>query len=198
MVGYSEVAPFCYLFMLYVQSCGQSTSHNCPHFALYIFQLCLQETHCLSVAECRFWFLSSGYTCLVSPGSARSCGCILLFQPTLDLVRSWSDDAGRYLLAEFTFQDCCFRVLCVYAPNRNPARDLFFDELAILVDPAVPTVLCGDFNTVFDRSLDRAGSVVGDVSRESTLALTRLFDACCVVDIWRCLHPATSGFTWHR
>ena len=160
--------------------------------------ICLQETHCLSVAECRFWFLFSGYTCLVSPGSARSCGCILLFRPTLHLVRSWSDDAGRYLLAEFTFQDCCFRVLCVYAPNRNPARDLFFDELAILVDPAVPTVLCGDFNTVFDRSLDRAGSVVGDVSRESTLALTRLFHACCVVDIWRCLHPATSGFTWHR
>ena len=90
--------------------------------------ICLQETRCLSVAECRFWFLSSGYTCLVSPGSARSCGCILLFRPTLHLVRSWSDDAGRYLVAEFTFQDCCFRVLCVYAPNRNPARDLFFGE----------------------------------------------------------------------
>ena len=122
----------------------------------------LQEAHCLSVAECRFWFLFSGYTCLVSPGSARSCGCILLFRPTLHLVRSWSDDAGRYLLAEFTFQDCCFCVLFVYGPNRNPARDLFSDELAILVDPAVPTVLCGDFNTVFERSLDRAGSVVGE------------------------------------
>ena len=160
--------------------------------------LCLQETHCLSETECRFWFLSSGYTCLVSPGSAHSCGCVMLFRPTLHLVRSWPDDAGRYLLAEFTLQDSCFRVLCVYAPNRNPARNLFFHEFAILVDPAIPTVLCGDFNTVFDRSLDRAGSAVGDVSRESTLALTRLFDACSVVDIWRCLHPLASGFSWRR
>ena len=160
--------------------------------------VCLQETHCLSEAECRFWFLSSGFTCLVSPGSVHSCGCIVLFRPTVHFVRSWPDDAGRYLLAEFTFHDSCFRVLCAYAPNRNPARDLFFDQLVALVDPAIPTVLCGDFNTVFDCSLDRAGSVVDDVSRESTLDLTRLFDACCVVDIWRCLHLTTLAFTWRR
>lgn len=55
-------------------------------------------------------------------------------------------------------------MLCVYAPNRNPARDLFFNQLDVLVDPAVPAVLCGDFNTVFDRGLDRAGSTVDDVS----------------------------------
>ena len=106
--------------------------------------VCLQETHCLSDAECRFWFLASGFSCLVSAGSARSCGCIMLFWPALHLVRSWSDDAGRYLLAEFTLQDSHFWVLCVYAPNRNPAHDLFFDELVALVDPAIPTVLCGD------------------------------------------------------
>ena len=56
-------------------------------------------------------------------------------------------------------------------------------------------MLCGDFNTVFDRSLDRAGSVVDDVSRGSTLSL---FDSCCVVDIWRRLHPTTAAFTWRR
>ena len=158
--------------------------------------ICLQEAHCLSEAECRFWFLSLGLTCLVSPGSAHSCGCIMLFRSTINFVRSWIDDSGRYVQAEFTFQDVCFRVLCVYAPNRNPAWDLFFDHLDALVDPAVPTVLCGDFNTVFDRSLDRAGSAIDDVSRESTLALTRLFDSCCVVDIWHCLHPTVSAFTW--
>ena len=58
---------------------------------------------------------------------------------------------------------------------------------------ALKTTSCNNFNTVFDRSLDRAGSVVDDVSRESTLALTRLFDSCCVVDIWHCLHPTASN-----
>ena len=113
-----------------------------------------------------------------------------------NLVRSWSDAAGRYLQCEFSFQDSAFCVLNIYAPNRNPARDLFLAQLDDLVDPAVPTVLCGDFNTVFDRSLDRSGSSVGDTSRESTLALTRLFDSSCVIDIWRYLHPSSSAFTW--
>ena len=160
--------------------------------------VCLQETHCLSEIEGRSWFLSSGFTCLVSPGSARSCGCVMLFRPTLHFVRSWLDGAGRYIQAEFTLQDVCFRVLCVYAPNRNPARDLFLDQVVDVVDPAIPTILCGDFNTVFDRALDRAGSCIDDSSRESTLALTRLFDSCCVVDISRCLHPTASAFTWSR
>ena len=146
-------------------------------------------------AECRFWLLSSGTPVLCLP-ILPVLAVVMLFRPTLHLVRSWPDDAGRYLLAEFTPQDSSFRVLCVYAPNRNPARDLFFDELAILVDLAILTVLCCDFNPVFDRSLDRTGSAVGDVFRESTLALTRLFDACSVVDIWRCLRPLASGFTW--
>ena len=66
------------------------------------------------------------------------------------------------------------------------------------MDPATPTVLCGDFNTVFDRSMDCAGSAVGDTFRESTSALKRLFDSCCVIDIWRYLHPAMSAFTWSR
>ena len=160
--------------------------------------ICLQETHCLSEAECRSWFSFTGLTGLVSPGSARSCGCIILFRPTLSFVRSWFDDVGRYIQVEFAFQDSCFRVLCAYAPNYNPARDLFLDQLEALVDPAIPTVLCGDFNTVFDRSLDRAGSSIDDVSRESTLALSRLFESCCVVDIWCCLHPSATSFTWSR
>ena len=55
---------------------------------------------------------------------------------------------------------------------------------------------CGNFNTVFDRSLDRTGSVVSDTSRDSTSILSHLFDDCCVIDIWRYLHPSSSGYTW--
>ena len=145
--------------------------------------ICFQETHCFSVAECNSWFSLSGFSCLVSPGSARSCGCIVLFRSTLKFVHSWCDTAGRYIQAEFSLHDTCFCVLCVNAPNRNPARDLFFDQLDALVDPGTSTVLSGDFNTVFDRSLDCSGSSVDDTSRESTLTLTRLFSFCCVVDI---------------
>ena len=160
--------------------------------------ICLQETHCVSEVECSSWFRSSGFSCAVSPGSSRSCGCVFLFRPSLSLSNSWCDSEGRFLQCEFSFCGKVFRVACVYAPNRNPARDCFFDFVASSVDPSVPTLLCGDFNTVFDRSLDRSGSVVSDTSRESTASLVRLFESCCVTDLWRYLHPSSSCFTWSR
>ena len=86
--------------------------------------------------------------------------------------------------------------MSLYAPNSNPARDLFFDEVIPFVDTAVPTVLFGDLNIVFDRSMDRRGSDVSDDSRKSTAALVHLFHSCCVIDTWRYLHPSSSCCTW--
>ena len=160
--------------------------------------VCLQETHCTSLSECQSWFSSSGYSVAVSPGSNKSCGCVILYRPTLTLSNSWCDSDGRFLQCEFSFSGKLFRVVCVYAPNRNPARDEFLDDLPQRVDPSIPTVLAGDFNAVFDRAVDRLGSAVDDTSRESSAALARAFDACCCVDIWRYLHPSSSGFTWSR
>ena len=59
--------------------------------------VCLQETHCLSFSECSLWFQSSGYSCALSCGSVHSCGCVVLFRPSLSLVNSWGDNDGRYL-----------------------------------------------------------------------------------------------------
>ena len=109
--------------------------------------VCLQETHCASVAECSSWFLSSCYSFVSSPGSVKSCGCILLFRTRFTLVRSFCDAEGRFLCGEFSFSDQVFRVACFYAPNRNPARNDFFEDVADRLDPTVPTIVCGDFNT---------------------------------------------------
>ena len=160
--------------------------------------VCLQETHCVSVAECSLWFRSSGFDSVVSGGSPHSCGCIVLFRPTVSLVNSWCDSDGRFLQCEFSYSAKLFRVCCIYGPNRNPARDLFLDDLHSEIDPSIPTILAGDFNSVFDRALDRFGSDPSDSSRESSASLSSLFDSCCVIDIWRYLHPSVSGFTWTR
>ena len=87
--------------------------------------VCLQETHCISSAECASWFASSGFSSCVSPGSAHSCGCIILHRPTLSLADLWSDSDGRLLQCAFSFFDKVFRVCCLYAPNHNPGRDQF-------------------------------------------------------------------------
>ena len=157
--------------------------------------VCLQETHCVSVAECSLWFRSSGFDSVVSCGSAHSCGCIILFCPSLSLVNLQSDSDGHCLQVEFSVCAKLFRVCFIYAPNRNPARDLFHDGLHSEIDPLIPTVLAEDVNSVFHGALDHFGS---DLSRESSSSLLNLFDLCCVIDIWRYLHPNVSGFSWTR
>ena len=156
----------------------------------------LQEVHCVSDAQCQSWFLSSGFQSVVSPGSNKFCGCIILFCPSLTLVKVSTDDVGRFVMCKFCFHGKSFPVVSVYAPNSNPARDQFLEQVGFWVDLSIPTILCGDFNTVFDRSLDRVGSDPTDTSKESSLALAHLFDACCVIDTWRYLYPSSSRFTW--
>ena len=111
---------------------------------------------------------------------------------------SWSEPDGRFLMCAFRFRNQVFRVCCVYAPTSNPQRNQFLDDVSVSIDPSVPTVLDGDFNTVFHRSLDRRGSDPFDLSRESSCALNRLINACSSIDIWRYLHPMSSSYTWTR
>ena len=79
----------------------------------------VQEAHCVSSGECKSWFRSSGLSSVVSPGSNKSCGCIVLFRPVLSFVKSWTDSDVRFLQCEFQFRDKSFGVVSLYAPNRN-------------------------------------------------------------------------------
>ena len=73
--------------------------------------VCLQEAHCVSDVECLSWFRSSRFQSVVSPGSQKSRGCVILFHPSLLLVDFSSDDAGRFVSCEFCLQDKSFRVI---------------------------------------------------------------------------------------
>ena len=84
-----------------------------------------------------------------------------------------------------------FCVCCVYAPNHNPAQDQFLKDFH-------PKIDCGDFNEVFDCSQDWAGSSPSVSLLDSSSSPKYLFEDCCVIDIWRHLHPSSLGFTWTR
>ena len=85
-----------------------------------------------------------------------------------------------------------------FAPNRHPDRDQFLEDVPDRIHPSVPTLVVGDFSTVFDRAKDRRGSDPLDSSRENSACLVAFFDDCYIVDIWRYLYPDSSGFTWTR
>ena len=147
--------------------------------------VCLQETHIISQNECSTWFSSYRYMSMSSPGTNHSCGVVILYGPCYYVTKSWIEPAGRFMMLEFKHHNVVFRVECLYAPNRNPARDDFFCCCcANSIDPFVPTIVCGDLNAVFNRSLDRRCANMVDTSRESCQTLRSLFHNCCVVDVW--------------
>ena len=59
--------------------------------------VCLQEAHCVSDVKCHSWFRSSRFQSVVSPGSQKSCGYVILFRPSLLLVNFSSNDADRFV-----------------------------------------------------------------------------------------------------
>ena len=111
----------------------------------------------------------------------------------MSLVQSWADEGGHFLQGDISYHDQSFDVVSLYAPNRNPARNESIQQIADEFDPTVPTLLCGDFNTVFERSVDYRGSDSSDTWRESSAALKVLSEASCFVDAWQYLHPDTAG-----
>ena len=121
-----------------------------------------------------------------------------MFKSTLLLTGSFCDSEGRFVLWDFSFRDKVFRVASLYAPNVNPDRNDFLSFVMAKVDPSVHTLLCGDFNSFFYRSLDRCGSCPLDYSRESSVLLSSLFRECCVLDAWRYCHPSSKVFTWTK
>ena len=90
----------------------------------------MKESYIISREECCAWFSSARYDSIISPGSNRSRGSVILYRNSFSLQNHWSDTEGRLVLAEFAIRELSFRVLCVYAPNRFIARNDFLEGCA--------------------------------------------------------------------
>ena len=82
-------------------------------------------------------------------------------------------------------------------PNQKRPGEEFFASLPPLIDPTLPTILCGDFNAVVDPYRDRFGC-----NPESFWAynwpssLSSLVDRHDLVDIWRKTRQDERSYTW--
>ena len=70
-------------------------------------------------------------------GTAHARGLVILYRPRLFLNRSWVELGGRFAMAEFMDGNFLFRVVCIYAPNRNPERDSFLLSCSDFKDPSI-------------------------------------------------------------
>lgn len=111
--------------------------------------VCLQEVHLHDDSEASAWFSSSGYNYLVSSGSVKSAGVVILHRLSTIVRGHWQDDSGRFILAELQIADSIFRVVSASATNRNPTRNLFLEDISSALDPSFPTLVGGDFQHRF-------------------------------------------------
>lgn len=156
--------------------------------------VCLQETHALSDEKLSGWF---GSLVAASHRSRKSTGVAMFASrsSSISVLKVWRDDEGRFACAEVFFRGAQFRISLLYFPNRNPARNDFFDGILPLLDPLAPNVIAGDFNSVSDLVRDQRGGNPSS-TYDSVERLTRLAHVSSTVDLWRTLHPSSSAFTW--
>ena len=86
------------------------------------------------------------------------------------------DIRGRFLSLNVDIGGCLFRVSCLYSPRTRRERDVF---LSTVVEPALPSrrhVLLGDFNTVFDLSLEGTFSPTSAPTRRRVMTKEKVKD----------------------
>ena len=84
----------------------------------------------------------------------------------------------------------------IYDPNQRGPGEAFFQTLLPDIDPTIPTVVCGDFNTVPDAVLDRFGCNPSSPWTYSWPAsLSSFTSSHDLVDIWRLHHPGEREYT---
>ena len=105
----------------------------------------------------------------------HSCGVAILFRSTFEVVKSVFDSDGRFVMGHFKYHGLTFGVVCIYAPNNYSDRNECFHLCIDKINLSTPSIICGDFNSVFDRSLDRRDSDASDYSHVSTLHLKSVF-----------------------
>lgn len=130
-----------------------------------------------------------------SPGSHCSSGVAILYKPSVKFVHLDIYDAGHLVIAHFSVsssESSCFQVACVYGPNGRQPGVEFFSFVLSQLDPSLPTILGGDFNTVVNPNLDRFGCNVESYwAYNWRQSLSLLTSESNLVDSWCKSNPTT-------
>ena len=169
--------------------------------------LCLQETHSVSQREFSSWLhdaveakvLSKPYDCVSSPGTNRSSSVAIVYKSHFELSTCATDPKGCFVCGNFSTETNSFQICTIYGPNTSKEGGPFFDSLYPVLDPGIPCILCGNFNTVVNASTDRRGcNAFSLYAYNWSDTLSALMSCYNLKDVWRLWHPIASEFTWHR
>jgi hypothetical protein len=88
-------------------------------------------------------------------------------------------------------------LVALYAPN-SPTDRKFFTEIRANMPASPNLVVCRDFNSVFDPSMDRLSQALMGPRTTAFANLQKLYNVFNLQDVFRVFHPGIPGFTWSR
>ena len=136
------------------------------------------------------------YRGLFSSFSSNSRGIAILFKKSFigkySLIEA--DPSGNFLLVKCEYDGKTFLLCAVYGPNNdNPT---FFDELFDKISNInLETILCGDFNTTLNFSLDNT-NYIGQGNVRSRSSINHHISTLSIDDIYRVREGGKRSYTW--
>ena len=103
---------------------------------------------------------------------------------------------GRILKINVKIDNDVYSLVNVYAPNDINDFLFFFKELTNFID-SKNTIMAGDFNEIFDPSLD-IGINNTTFNLRSSNSLEAVLNNYYLVDIWRHRNPGKTEFSWFQ
>ena len=150
-----------------------------------------------NIFQCICYKRSTALKTLITYGLQN--GVCILFNNNFDfhIEKVFIDPQGRFIICNIKTNENCLTLANIYAPNEdNPAFFLnFFEHLTDFKGDDI--IMGGDYNLVLDLDKDKRGSLA-KTHQNSVKIIHKFSEKLDLVDVWRVLHPDTSGFTWRQ
>ena len=137
-----------------------------------------------------------------SHGTTNSCGVAILISPGLDLdiQVTQKDNNGRFLALKIQTDDNNdFALYNIYAPVRSQVQDqlsfLDFIKDVHTNNECLYTIMGGDFNTIFNPSVDKQGGDMSGCTNTYTDELVAFMEAHDLIDAIRYSNQDKKIFT---
>ena len=163
----------------------------------------LQETHSVENLE-KEWKSHWGGDIFFSHGKSNSTGCAIAFSKnfSVKIISQAKDDNGRLLILEASIDDKKYLLINFYNANTEldqlKVLDLLVSKLDGLdFDASCKPIFGGDFNLIFDTTLDASGGNPS-LKKRSLTKLMKILQNLDATDIFRVRHPLLKHFTFHR
>ena len=167
------------------------------------YDICfLQETHCVQSNENLFnsvWHGNSYKIYHSFTDSSQSRGVAVLFNTNMSykVIDYFTADNGRSILINVEIHDKMLTLVCLYAPNIEQHRKIYFEGVTKWVKEYSRTdiniIIAGDMNCCLGKN-DRTNT--NHMKDKSRISMKNMINDLYLVDAWRAMHSHEKEYTW--